>query len=477
MWEVVVCTHSIMLSERDVCPQTGTWEQLCPALNGYLRMWEDYTEVTGSTYFPLDFCSHRWLENVEVAERTLQILPSLKTYISAAKTKKVTKLCTKSFKKAEMIVHDDLFPAKLHFFLMVAREITPFLKLYQTDKPMLPFMCNDLTAMLKSLMEKFDKPSVMKDATHAVKVLKVDHEHTDNHMDVTKLKVGFATERGLEEHAKNSGGERRRLEFRQNCKLFLIKMVSKLFEKAAVKYPLVRSLSVLDPRVLLDKESSVQKFTTTLRLLVETKRIQEKCCDDVLREFGHFFDHNLMSASDSFRKLSPQSDRLDEFYHDLLSNKAEFCHLWEAIRLVLILSHGQASVERGFSINKEMMVENLKEHSLIAQRIIHDHVRFIGALQNVGYTKELFLSASGARQKYHMYRDDARRQKQDQQKQQKRKTLMDDITEMKVKKKRMEEDVKLLVKSADSNAGKAESTGKLYLISKSNGLRRAAKEK
>lgn len=103
---------------------------------------------------------------------------------------------------------------------MVAREITPFLKLYQTDKPMLPFMCNDLTAMLKSLMEKFVKPSVMKDATNAVKVLKVDHEDTDNHMDVTKLKVGFATERALEEHAKNSGGERRRLEFRQNCKLF-----------------------------------------------------------------------------------------------------------------------------------------------------------------------------------------------------------------------------------------------------------------
>lgn len=226
---------------------------------------EDYTEVTGSTSFPLDFCSHRWLENVEVAERALQILPSLKTYISAAKTKKVTEPCTKSFKKAEMIVHGDLFPAKLHFFLMVAREITPFLKLYQRDNPMLPFMCNDLTAMLKSLMEKFVKPSVMKDATNTVKLLKVDREDTDNHMHVTELKVGFATEQALEEHAKNSGAEWRRLEFRQNRRLSLIKMVCKLFEKVAVKYPLVRSLSVLDPRVLLNnKESSVQKFTTTL---------------------------------------------------------------------------------------------------------------------------------------------------------------------------------------------------------------------
>lgn len=96
-----------------------------------------------------------------------------------------------------------------------------------------------------------------------------------------------------------------------------------------------------------------------------------------------------MSTSDSLRKFSPQSDRLEEFYFELLSVKAEFHHLWEALRLVLIFSHGQASSERGFSFNKEMMVENLKENSLIAQRVIHDHVRFIGGLQNVGSSLHL----------------------------------------------------------------------------------------
>lgn len=134
---------------------------------------QDYTEVTGCTSFPLDFCSHRWLENVEVAERAFQIWPSLKLYINAAKMKTVTEPVTKSFKTAEMIVQDALFPAKINFFLIVAREITPFLKLYQTDKPMLPFMCGDLTNMLRSLMEKFVKPSFMKDATTPVKLFKL----------------------------------------------------------------------------------------------------------------------------------------------------------------------------------------------------------------------------------------------------------------------------------------------------------------
>lgn len=112
---------------------------------------------------------------MEVAERALQIWPSLKMYISAAKMKTVTEPLTKT---AEMVVQDALFPAKLNFFLMVAREITPFLKLCQTDKPMLPFMCGDLTNMLRSLMEKFVKPSVMKDATTPVKLLQGDYANS-----------------------------------------------------------------------------------------------------------------------------------------------------------------------------------------------------------------------------------------------------------------------------------------------------------
>lgn len=285
-----------------------------------------------------------------MAERALQILPSLKIYIKAAKVEIVTEPSSKSFKTAQMIVQDDLFPAKLNFFLIVTREITPFLKLYQTVKPMLPFMSGDLTNMLRSLLEKFIKPSVMKITTTPLKLLQIDYADPVNHMDVPKLRVGFVTEQALEKHMKkDSDAERLRLEFRQNCKLFLLKMVSMLFEKAPLKYPLVRSLSVLDSRVFLkSKEVSNRKLTTVLRLLVETGRIEEKCCDEILKGFGHFYDHSLMTASDSFRNFNPKSGSLDVFYHEHLFHNAEYRHLWKVVKCLLILSHGQASVERGF---------------------------------------------------------------------------------------------------------------------------------
>lgn len=64
--------------------------------------------------------------------------------------------------------------------------------------------------------------------------------------------------------------------------------------------------------------------------------------------------------------------------------------LFDIVKILLVLSHGQASVELGFSINKEIEVENLHEHSLVAQPIICDHLRAVGVGEFVnGSTMEL----------------------------------------------------------------------------------------
>ena len=37
-------------------------------------------------------------------------------------------------------------------------------------------------------------------------------------------------------------------------------------------------------------------------------------------------------------------------------------------------SHGQSPIEREFSINKQLLVENLQEESLVSQQIVHSHI-------------------------------------------------------------------------------------------------------
>lgn len=109
---------------------------------------EDYTNTTGSTCFPLSFCGHRWVENVPVAERALEVWPMVQAYVSAAEEKKVQKPNTASYDTILAAREDPLLVPKLQFFLSIARGFNPFLHKYQTDEPVLPFLAKDLTELL-----------------------------------------------------------------------------------------------------------------------------------------------------------------------------------------------------------------------------------------------------------------------------------------------------------------------------------------
>lgn len=84
------------------------------------------------------------------------------------------------------------------------------------------------------------------------------------------------------------------------------------------------------------------------------------------------------------------------------------------------------------------------------------------------------MSVSSARQRYQSYLDDIKRANEKQKSVQKRKALGD---ELKRKKARIHQDITALEKSTDEYAYKAENTGNITFVTKSNSLRRTAKEK
>ena len=142
----------------------------------------------------------------------------------------------------------------------------------------------------------------------------------------------------------------------------------------------------------------------------EAGRISDYECDKVMLQFNHFHDNSLTEDSEAFKGFSMETDRVDSLHFDRLSNKADFQKLWKVVKLLLALLHGQATVEHGFSMSKEVMVENLAQHSLVAQLVICDHVRSVGGVLNVVFSKELLLSAASGRQRYHtclLYTSDA----------------------------------------------------------------------
>ena len=70
--------------------------------------------------------------------------------------------------------------------------------------------------------------------------------------------------------------------------------------------------------------------------------------------------------------------------------------LWSVIRNVLLLSNGQASVEKGFSLNRQIEKDNMSGHMLGALRQITVHFVLVGGKLKVEITKELLSSASCA---------------------------------------------------------------------------------
>ena len=77
--------------------------------------------------------------------------------------------------------------------------------------------------------------------------------------------------------------------------------------------------------------------------------------------------------------------------------------LWELVRKLLILSNWQVSVERGFSVIRQVMMDNMKEPTFIGQHTIHDHILRIGDLSNLVISRELLAAASTGRQQYAAY--------------------------------------------------------------------------
>ena len=80
--------------------------------------------------------------------------------------------------------------------------------------------------------------------------------------------------------------------------------------------------------------------------------------------------------------------RIDTLHMELLKTHTE---LREVMKIVLILSHGNAGVEAGVSINEDILSENMSEEALVAHQI---------ALKNVKVEKEMVKYVDKAHSQY-----------------------------------------------------------------------------
>lgn len=356
----------------------------------------DFKHLTGSYNFPLKFCSVRWVENVSVAQRALDILPQLRIFIQKAEAKKIEPDTKTYISVKEMLKCQELLEAKLGFFISVASELQGFLLRFQTSKPMAPFLYEEMYMILQSLMKRFVKSEIINQHNSALKLMKIDVELMSNILSTTDLNIGFAAKRSLQE---SKASDTLKLNFRRECRSFLQKMTLKLIERNPLRFKLVRGISCLSPNIISTSSSLITgRLDAALEVFMDCSQISSATADKVKTEFGAFISSSHVKKEIS--EFNCENDRLDILYYSLLSSNVRYQNLFAFVKNVLVISHGNATVESGFSVNKALLIENLQEKSVVALRTVYDSVADVGGLLNVDVSKRMILSARNAHSYY-----------------------------------------------------------------------------
>jgi len=73
---------------------------------------------------------------------------------------------------------------------------------------------------------------------------------------------------------------------------------------------------------------------------------------------------------DRFVNFDPVKTTVDILMHETIAGKNMYSKLWNIVRMLLVLSHGQAAVERGFSINKQAEEVHLQAETFVAENYL-----------------------------------------------------------------------------------------------------------
>ena len=231
------------------------------------------------------FCPTRWVEDQPVAERALQIWTSFKAVIvyweGLSKSKRPKN------KPYEVLVnnyHDPLIPAMSQFFAFIASIFKPYLTIFQYDRPMVPFMSNELEKIINQLLRLiFKKDALDQPESIVTKMKRKWLLDTANHLEESLVDLGAATEDHLDQRNEKNGV------FKKECKSLILNVLLKLQEHCPLKYFILRNVSsfLLQNMVHSNQECSL-RFRALVDKLYNLKKISDKTAGNSKDQYDQF---------------------------------------------------------------------------------------------------------------------------------------------------------------------------------------------
>ena len=102
------------------------------------------------------------------------------------------------------------------------------------------------------------------------------------------------------------------------------------------------------------------------------KTIHQRVCDETILEYKKFM-LEVVARNLEFQSYEKTQCRVDTFFFKTIGLEY-YKRIEKVIKMILCLNHEQAAVERGFSINKNLLQVNMTEGFIVPQRMIYDHM-------------------------------------------------------------------------------------------------------
>ena len=133
-----------------------------------------------------------------------------------------------------------------------------------------------------------------------------------------------------------------------------------------------------------------------------------------------------------FSEFDWKVGQLDKSLGAFLHKNKMFSDFWDVCKIVFVLSHGQSAIEYGFSVNKDLIVENLGEQSLIGQCLVYDYFTSLNTnIYEYVIPNNLVRSCKLAYSKYKIALQQKKENAKASENDRKRKLKMEEIVEVK----------------------------------------------
>ena len=171
-----------------------------------------------------------------------------------------------------------------------------------------------------------------------------------------------------------------------------------------------------------------------LHQLMSLSILQPTFCDKVRESFHNFLTEDLVLHKEKCISYDRATQRLDDFYFNSTVSVKKYSELSFVLKVVFVLSHGEAAVERGFNFKDQSLKENISAESLNVHRIITDHMISCNVKpETIDIPNNVLLSAKSSRVKYEEAKKQNRKKEESETRNHNLEIINEEFADMKAK--------------------------------------------